>query len=182
MKKVLLIGNGPSLLDSERGKEIDEFNGKIIRCNGYKIYDYEKYVGTRTDVLVLGKLDQTEILKYQYDYILLYQSRLDGGRGLRRIKQLSPHNEIKFFPLNEKDKIKDLLQMPEHKEPTTGIIAMYWFMRPDIELYLFGFDFFSRGGEYFSKELLKRKIDCHDPEREKIYAEWLCENNYFKWF
>lgn len=181
-KNVLLIGNGPSAINKERGKEIDAFDGRVVRCNGYKIKGYEKYIGTRTDILILGMLNLKEVLQPQYDYILLYQAQLDGGAGLRKIKEESRHNKIIFFPIHEKDKFKELLQLSRHKEPSTGIIAIYWFMRPTINLYLYGFDFYTAGGEYYKPRIVKKKINCHDPKQEKIYVDWLYENNKIYWF
>jgi hypothetical protein len=180
--KILLVGNGPCVFDSERGQEIDDFDGKIVRFNHFEIGGYEKYIGTRTDILVLGQLNIIEQLKSQYDYILLYQSSLDGGKGLRKIKKLSPHNEIKFFPLTEKDKIKELIELSRNKEPTTGIIAAYWFTRKDIDLYIYGFDFNTYGGEYFRPEIIEQDIKCHDSAKEAIYIEFLIEKNIMRWF
>ena len=181
-RKILLVGNGPCVLDSDRGHEIDDFEGKIVRFNGYEIEGYEKYVGTRTDILALGMLSITEQLKLEYDYILLYQSGLDGGAGLRKVKKLSPHNEVIFFPLHAKDKIKELLELPRKIEPTTGVITVYWFTRPDVELYLYGFDFFERGGEYFNKKIIPADIRCHNPGTEKVYVEYLIEQNLIRRF
>lgn len=179
-QKVLLIGNGPSILYSERGKEIDAFEGKIARFNHYKIESYEKYIGTRTDILILGQLNVKEQLKAQYDYILLYQAKLDGGAGLRQIKELSSHNEIKFFPLVEKDRIKFILEMQSRIEPTTGIVAMYWFTRDDTDLYIHGFD--SSNIDYFT---YKENIDVyenHNIRKEAIYIDFLLEQKIIKRF
>lgn len=50
VKKVIIIGNGPSALAKEAGKDIDSFDGIIARLNNYTIKGYEKWVGTRTDI------------------------------------------------------------------------------------------------------------------------------------
>lgn len=47
--ETILIGNGPSVLKREMGETIDSF-GTIVRFNNFEIKDYEKYVGTRTDI------------------------------------------------------------------------------------------------------------------------------------
>ena len=51
--KVLIIGNGPSILEKEYGKEIDKFD-IVIRLNDYKIKGYEKNVGEKTDLWFTG--------------------------------------------------------------------------------------------------------------------------------
>lgn len=179
-QKVLLIGNGPSIFYSERGQEIDDFEGKIARFNHYKIESYEKYIGTRTDILVLGQLNVKEQLKTQYDYILLYQAKLDGGAGLRQIKELSPHNKVKFFPLVEKDKIKFILEMQSRIEPTTGIIAIHWFTRENIDLYVYGFDFSNM--DYYAEEENINADKNHNSRKEAVYIDFLLEQKIIKRF
>jgi len=179
--KILLIGNAPSILSRECGEKIDNFEGKIARFNHYKIDGYERYIGTRTDILILGQLDATEHLNEQYDYILLYQSRLDGGRGLRKIKNLSPHNKIIFFPIHQKDVINDILNLDRNIQPTTGLIAICWFIHLDVELYIYGFNFGL--DDYFEQntETNNSTMENHNLKQEKDYVEYLCENNKLKW-
>lgn len=179
--KILLIGNGPSALKYKRGQEIDDFEGKIARFNHYKIYPYEDFIGTRTDILVLGQLDVENQLSKDYDCILLYQARLDGGAGLRKIKKLSPHNEIRFFSIHEKEKIKFLLEMPRKIEPTTGLIAMYYFGElNNFDLYIHGFDFTDT--DYFSNISNIDSHKNHDLEKEAVYIEYLIEKGLMKRF
>lgn len=52
-QKVLIIGNGPSILEKEYGEEIDKFD-IVIRLNDYKIKGYEKNVGEKTDLWFTG--------------------------------------------------------------------------------------------------------------------------------
>ena len=51
--KVLVVGNGPSLLNREMGEKINEYD-IVIRLNDYKIKGYEKYVGNKTDIWFTG--------------------------------------------------------------------------------------------------------------------------------
>jgi hypothetical protein len=181
-QKVLLIGNGPSVLNSKRGAEIDNFNGKIARVNDYKINGFEDFIGTRTDIFIVGELVAEEKLKQQYDCILLYQAYLDGGRGLRNLKKLSPHNTINFFPLQEKDTLKLLLGLKPNMHPRTGIIAIYWFITQYIDLYIYGFDFTS--GDYFDEDIIYKlaNLEYHNFSEEPGYIEFLIEQKKIKWF
>jgi hypothetical protein len=43
----VLVGNGPSLLDKDRGEQIDAFD-EIVRFNRYILKGYESKIGTRT--------------------------------------------------------------------------------------------------------------------------------------
>jgi len=48
-KKILLVGNGPSILRKERGQLIDSFD-LVVRFNDFKTEGFEQYTGSRTDV------------------------------------------------------------------------------------------------------------------------------------
>ena len=50
---VLIVGNGPSILKKEYGKDIDKFD-IVIRLNDYKIKGYENNVGEKTDLWFTG--------------------------------------------------------------------------------------------------------------------------------
>jgi hypothetical protein len=51
-RRVLLIGNGPSILDHPVGQQIDAFNGPVVRFNEFVLVPVE-YTGTRTDLWVI---------------------------------------------------------------------------------------------------------------------------------
>lgn len=178
--KILIIGNGPSALKELRGYEIDNFEGKIVRFNHYQLTGYERHIGTRTDILVLGQLDVIEQLNEDYDYILLYQARLDGGEGLRKIRKLSSHNKVKFFPLDKKDRLKIILEMSKDIEPTTGLVAICWFFKNGNDIYIYGFDF--SDSDYFASIKNDESHTLHDLNKENNYIDFLIENKFIKRF
>lgn len=47
--RAIIIGNSPSVLNYEYGEYIDSFD-IVIRCNWYKIKNFEKHVGTKTSI------------------------------------------------------------------------------------------------------------------------------------
>ena len=47
--KILLMGNGSSVMDNEFGKKIDNDFDLVYRINRFKTKGYEKNVGTRVD-------------------------------------------------------------------------------------------------------------------------------------
>ena len=46
--KIVIIGNGPSVLKSEKGDLIDSFD-IVVRFNNFKIEGFEKNIGTKTN-------------------------------------------------------------------------------------------------------------------------------------
>jgi hypothetical protein len=49
LDSVILVGNGPSVLDRKLGSEIDQFD-HVIRFNNYTTEGYEDYVGSKTSL------------------------------------------------------------------------------------------------------------------------------------
>lgn len=46
---IIVVGNGPSVLQHEAGAEIDAFD-EVVRFNNFELEGYEKYVGTKTTI------------------------------------------------------------------------------------------------------------------------------------
>lgn len=180
---ILIIGSGPSLLDRERGAEIDDFKGKIVRCSNYKIKKYEKYVGTRTDILIISHLKLDKVLELQYEDVLLYLTHNDGGNILRKAQKMSVHNKINFVPLIVKDKLKDAMNLENYPEPTVGMMALYWFMEKKLNIYFCGMDC-TPGIDYYNNVYhgTDQASACHDYEKEKLYIEFLIEKQKIKRF
>ena len=47
--KILLMGNGSSVMDNEFGERIDNEFDAVYRINRFKTEGFEKYVGTKVD-------------------------------------------------------------------------------------------------------------------------------------
>ena len=52
--KILLMGNGSSVMDNEFGKKIDNDFDLVYRINRFKTKGYEKNVGTKVDAWFLA--------------------------------------------------------------------------------------------------------------------------------
>ena len=52
--KILVIGNGSSVMDDGFGSIVDSEFDVVVRFNRFKTKGYEKYVGTKTDVWVVA--------------------------------------------------------------------------------------------------------------------------------
>lgn len=47
--EIVLVGNGPSVLNTALGQQIDEFTN-IVRFNGFVLNGFEKHIGCRTTI------------------------------------------------------------------------------------------------------------------------------------
>ena len=185
MKKILLIGNGPCIFDSECGKEIDNFDGDIVRFNQYKIQGYEKYIGMRTNVWFVGKFDRPNSLE-NYRGVYLYMPDFNS-QMLADVVTANLDNTVTIMGRRCIQDLRTILQNKHNFFPTAGMLAIYYFIRY-YEVYIHGFDFFTRGHEYFDNiDYLNKKIEphipaFHDPMAEKTFVMQLIDNKKVKYF
>ena len=151
MKRVLLVGNGPSVLDKPLGHVIDAFDGLVVRFNEF-ILDPAAYTGLRTDVWIVAHKS--------HDVTALHPELADK---LTRVPK-----EIQY-----KDK--------DEKLRSTGVAAMFWFLGMGYEVVLHGFDHFAPEERlhYFDhdrgSELSKNvKVHYHD---QKLVEDALLDGN-----
>lgn len=172
MQKILLIGNGPSATSQKLGKEIDEFDGDIVRFNTYRIEGFEEYVGTRTDRWIACDIFPKWHKEYK-EVILCSFCRKPDNPLLLKMKKYYPdaHN----FP--EETWLKTM-KMMEFSAPSSGAVAAAYFMR-DYEVYIYGFDFFAGERHHYGDNI---NACHHNSEKEKIYFEKLIEANKVRIF
>lgn len=61
MGKILVVGNGPSVLDNEYGIHIDRGPWDVCRFNNFQTKGFERYAGTRTDLLCRRACDDVKL-------------------------------------------------------------------------------------------------------------------------
>ena len=150
VKKALLVGNGPSILDAPMGSTIDAFDGTVVRFNEF-ILEPVECTGTRTDV-----------------WIICWASH-------RAVYGMHPELAFGHTKVPRHIQYKDR----ETRFRSTGIAAMYWFLEQGYEVVLHGFDHFDleRRKSYFDhdrgtwlcKDYMRGgKRPCHNKDREMV--------------
>ncbi len=154
-KRVAVVGPADSAFDSENGKNIDGYD-YIIRINKALVTwnkENEKYLGTRTDILIHnfhenmdkgggGPLDMNLYKSFGVRYVI--QPRFDST-GLRDVfnyfkKYLDNRHSIYIFPFYYYKRIKNMFAA---YHPTRGFCALYASMTsPCKEVFITGFTFF----------------------------------------
>jgi hypothetical protein len=197
MKKVLIIGNGPSALENNLGDRIDSNEFDIVcrinrghkQDNGVLNIGFEKQVGSRCDVWFCSDLRIKLALERsnEYEQIFIYCPAFK-------------YNSLKDSINNETHKNVYLLT-PEYEEsinqisnfkpqwPSTGIIAMHFLAGiDDLDIYIYGFDTYDSkydNHHYFENKPNKYKdktgVD-HSPAKEKYYIDYMLKNNKIKIF
>jgi hypothetical protein len=183
---ILIIGNGPCVLDAKRGQDIDKFDGYVLRFNNYKLEDYKDYLGSRVNIWGLGIVDPSPMLyAYAYDYILFYQSSWDGGYAIDKKKEALPNAKIIPISMSEINSCKKAMGMESKANPTTGLIVIWYYLNIDKKnISLHGFDYCDRGTEYYKNDTeihdMRAVNSCHDMKAEKNYIQNLIKNDIIK--
>ena len=172
MKEILLVGNGPSVLDSERGQEIDEFPC-VARFNKFVVKGYEKYVGTKCNVWVTGNRHPRWQKRYDYDEVIYICQRKSQKFDL--FKTELPRAEL--IPRWVWDEVRQKAGKGVH--PSSGLLAAYYFSKSYDKVYIYGYDYFYSSRHYYSDISLSTR---HIPEKEKMVMDELKETGIVKEF
>jgi len=175
---VIVIGNSPTVLLSELGKEIDAFE-KVIRVNKCQTQDYERFIGKKTSIW--STTDNERWNFYIPDRIEDQRIWVRSPRTLRKMNSSNQFQKIckslcmdslnveVLFKLEKSDnKIRDFFNgsgnqywKPDLRhEPCTGLLtilrAISEFKRVAILGFTFSTDDISGGSfEYYRKDEIK---------------------------
>lgn len=148
--KILLVGNGSSLLDKENQKTIDSYQ-TVVRFNSYKINGYEKYVGTKTNIWVtVNRAHKNEI--FMYDKVLTHSWTKTDCKLQNDLQELRKDVEKINY---------DIINQIPIKHPSTGLIAIYYF---NTQVDIIGFDWWYKEKHHYGDSEVRGNL--HNPESE----------------
>ncbi|MDD4109934.1 MAG: glycosyltransferase family 29 protein [Clostridia bacterium] len=156
MKKVIIIGNGSSVLDKKNGEIINSFD-IVVRVNDFRIDGYEEYVGNKTDILVTFAVYRLENIKaisekYNFKRILIFDP-YDMCKKDDPLSQYNLFNSIKNKTyttqiLNRTDTWIEMSQHHYRHIPwSTGLVAIWTLLKEYDHIYITGFDYFREDRE-----------------------------------
>lgn len=190
---VIIIGNSGIVLNNEYGSEIDSFD-HVVRLNRFYTFDYDnnkdykKYVGQKTNTWVrseyirfartekvwdseLGKIEKILIVAPKHN-IKKYSS------SLRKMWQKQyPEKEIDVLNLSTIENMHFQMNWEKGKWPSTGLMAMEYFLEKYNRIHIYGFDFFGYAINdlathyYFNKEVIPDWQRFHIPKKEYEYVK-----------
>jgi hypothetical protein len=210
-KRIVVLGNGPSLVKgSALGKVIDSMD-EVVRFNNFqtKTSGLEDWTGAKTTVHFSDSMlfpsypeyhvpGATVVLSLFMDRLLVAGSYFifRGGIDLaiRETFEMLLNPSLGWVPHEDICRLKEVLGISHWKHPTSGCLAIDWFVRnrpdPSVPVYIHGFDFFE-GPEihYYNKtEPLYERINdmigvktMHQPEKEKAFVAKLVAEGKVKW-
>jgi len=163
-KRVIIVGNAPTVLLNEYGSKIDEFD-IVIRINDYEIDKYEKHVGNKVDIHTRAKNHEMrprsvhdfkeiwlkdgwqKVAKMPYNYLPY------DDMGSDKIKLVVPGKK-KFHDYKSVRKFKQSVNLPHLSKvnvrrisKSTGYVAIeraiekYWGGDKNNPITIYGFNF-----------------------------------------
>lgn len=153
-QNVLIVGNGPSVLENELGKLIDEKMNVIVRINNYEKKGYEKYIGSETHIwanCVGVKTIPRKIAKHIN--VLTFIGKQSFSQNYAKNQILSKIQNIsevkKIFHTYEIQKVFEKYYYFTNKL-TTGLMCIIllstYYNNP---IYCIGFDFYTYSKNYY---------------------------------
>jgi hypothetical protein len=208
---ICVLGNGPSLVKGEQfGKRIDEMD-EVVRFNNFqtKTSGLQEWTGGKTTVHFSDSMlypsypeykvpGATVALSLFMDRLMVAGSYLIFRFGIdlafKETFDMLLNPSLGWIPHDDICNLKKELGISLWKHPTSGCLAIDWFVRnrpnPDVPVYIHGFDFFE-GPEihYYNKtEPLYERVNdlvgvttMHQPEKEKAFVARLVAEGKVKW-
>ena len=153
-EKVILVGNGSSILDKELGEEIDSFDN-VVRFNSFTTKGYEKYTGAKTDTwfTCMGK----------------HKENMDSFKNVISHSWESKENCRLYDELisRRKDVTKinnDFIDYHGLVSPSTGLIAIMHYLKEYEVIWIHGFDWWERDKHHYADD--EPRGDIHNPKKE----------------
>jgi len=169
--KILLVGNGPSLLGSSLGKKIDEFD-VVVRMNKFRLKGFEKDVGTKTTVW--WRTDCNDLLDPEVSFENVMLSILP-----RAEKAWATELQQKYA--GKTVVVPERIHRGVHRDmglgdpltsdmwPSTGLIAISYFALLYGEVTICGFEGFAGKKHYWEPEVAPH-LKFHDAVKEQKYV------------
>lgn len=166
--KIVLIGNGASLLNQNLGKIIDTQFDEVVRFNNFQIKGFEKDVGTKTTIWARNT-GYDLFTDHNFKLTLVQHTRFPNQYTDFSVLTRPNHQEI-----NPKlhDEICDICSIT-NLNTSTGIQTLAHFATLG-EVTICGFDCFSPPRKYFEPP-----IDLQMPHssKESLYIKHLIKAN-----
>lgn len=151
---IILVGNGSSVLDKQNGLLINSFD-TVVRFNSFKIKGYEAHVGTKTNIWFTVNSHHIERIQ-DFKSIICHSWACENEcENFKKIK-----NKRADATMVNKELIKSI----PVKLPSTGLIAIFYFLNQYNEIYITGFDWWDRNKHHYGDNEIRG--NNHNPKEE----------------
>ena len=187
---IVVIANSTSILSKELGKKIDSFP-MIVRLGNFVIKDYEKYIGSRTDICSTIWHNFQEVQSHNCEkYILVNHGDSKNTERAALIENVEklyiPSEKVLYtHKRGDDDEIKKFFyEYMDSSIPVNnfslGFRTLFILKKlfPKAKIYVHGFDFFKTG--YYSNSSHNiHRANMHPYIYERACLKKLTRNNVF---
>ncbi len=143
--KIILIGNGPSVLKNKLGQEIDQFD-IVVRFNNFETLSYEEYVGNKCDFLCRRACDDVKWhLKETFKQVYVFVPNCKWLQWMSPVvEQVKQFYQEKCVVVDTDYTTKTARKLnqfdPQTKWPSIGVLTIDYFLQYFNEITIHGFD------------------------------------------
>lgn len=180
---MLILGNGPSILDRELGFKIDSFES-VVRFNDYKLEPSRNFSGEKIthwwNTVNFQNLQSPHLLK-EYQEVCLHSWEFDKEKDKLWQKQNNLLRAKKIFKSTE-SWIFELQQYGDTKYYgfSTGLLAIWYYLKSQKTLTITGFDWWENRERHHPWDNAVRG-ELHKPQEEKRIIDKLFRENRLEW-
>lgn len=182
--KVIIVGNGSSLLDKNNGELIDSFD-IVVRFNSYTIEKFEKQVGTKTNywfntVNFSNKLTNFRTnAKYDRIYWHSWHWSKETDDGYKAFVSHFKDKEIIKTSKDTITEIQNYVKDNTYYSYSTGIIAIWMLLKEYNDITITGFDWWTPNKKHhYNDNGIKGNI--HQPDKEYKVIQKLLQEEKIK--
>lgn len=193
-KKIIIIGNGPSVLKNKIGNKIDKFD-KVVRFNTFKNdSQFSDFVGTKTDFWFINakniRTRNPEIINMMNNIdcekIYVEQNPYDPKKKLLNyFPELKENNKVEFCDIDLFNEIQNEHFNPKgmNPHPSLGLqgINLLANKYPEYEIYIIGFDSFNTNKIHYMDKMAVTDTNVkHNLKKEIKFLEHLVKKYNIK--
>ena len=161
MNRVVIVGNGTSVLDSPRGQVIASFD-EVVRFNSFKIDGFEEFTGTKTTTWFTCNKAH---LEGKFPRVVWHSWQKDKSKdpNFQMILERFPQAESVGWDVVEE--ARELAPISDaFKAPSTGLLAILFFLRVVDSVKIVGFDWWATEKHHYGDN--EERGTLHKPDIE----------------
>ena len=179
--KIIIVGNGTTILEKENGKLIDSYE-TVVRFNNYGTNGFEKFAGKKTDIWFnvinfVNKENEWRMKEfYKKIYLHSWEWDLDKNSLFLDFKKFFKDKEEDFIETTKPQIIKEIQNFANdfsYSGISTGLIAIWIMLKYHISVDIIGFDWWSTEKHHYNDNAIRGTL--HKPDKEKVIIDKLQE-------
>lgn len=170
MSKCILVGNSSNILNKKLGSYIDNFEN-VARFNRFRIKDFEEDLGTKCTHWVLNYKLTTDNRNYLVKNLPSIKSNTTNLKQALILTTAGDKGQInKIKKQTDIQVVYKRFKPPFGSKPTTGFLAIKYFLEHFSKLTLIGFDF-GKSNHYWGNHTISDMPGKHEWDKEKYYID-----------